>query len=224
MDAAFNTDLHALGPQVVNGVPDLYEVRDTTNYLWYNLDKIGWWYTESEEPDSALYTLRLEVFDENGVKQTSALVDYRDGTTPPPGPLPSMVDSCDLKILIDNDFPVLDLDIPAAGGDCGVVSCVDRNSLAFDVSVTQPNNRLYYWNLWYVKGLGAASGNLGNASNGSGLATPVNLNIPAGAPFTTTLETCAYSLTLGAWPLVRNGFGVIHWDSVTKAIAVEACP
>jgi hypothetical protein len=224
VDAAFNSTVHYLGPQVVNGVPDLYEVRDTANYLWYNLDKIGWWNTESVEPDSALYTVRLEVFDQNGVKLTSAVVDYRDGTTPPPGPLPSMVDHCDLNILVDNDYPDLNLSIPAAGGDCGVVSCADRGSLAFNVFVTQPNSRLYYWSLWYVQGLGASSGSLGSGSSGSGLATPVNLSIPAGPPFTTTLETCAYSLTLGAWPLVRNGFGVIHWADQTKAIAVEACP
>ena len=223
VDGSFNSDIHYLGPQVVNGVPDLFEVRDTANYLWYNPDKIGWWYTEGIEPHSDLYTVRLEVFDENGVKMTSATVDYRDGTTPPPGPLPSMVDSCDLNILIDNDYPDMNLGIPAAGGDCGVVSCADRGSLAFHVHVDQPNARLYSWALSYVQGLGASSGTLGSNSNGSGLATPVNLTIPAGPPFTTTLETCAYSLTLGAWPLVRNGFGVIHWNSQTKAIAVEAC-
>jgi len=36
-------------------------------------------------------------------------------------------------------------------------------------------------------------------------------------------ETCAYSLTLSAWPLVRNGFGVIHYAYQTKAIAIEGC-
>jgi len=224
VDAAFNSEIHSLGPQVVNGVPDLYEVRDTTNYLWYNLDKIGWWNSEAVEPDSALYTLRLEVFDENGVKLTSAVVDYRDGSTPPPGPLPSMVDSCDLNILIDNDYPTMSLGVPAASGPCGVVECADRGSLAFNVFVNQANGRLYYWRLGYVQGLGASSGTLGSAINGSGLALPVSLTIPAGPPFTTTLETCAYSLTLGAWPLVRNGFGAIHWDDRTIAIAVEGCP
>ena len=53
--------------------------------LLLGIIKIGWWNTEAIEPDSALYTLRLEVFDENGVKLTSAVVDSRDGSTPPPG-------------------------------------------------------------------------------------------------------------------------------------------
>jgi hypothetical protein len=35
--------------------------------------------------------------------------------------------------------------------------------------------------------------------------------------------TCAFSLTLDAWPLVRNGFGFIHYVHQTKAIAIEKC-
>ena len=90
VDMASNTEIYTLGPQTVNGVQNLYEVRDTTNYAWYNLDKIGWWDSTSDELDACFYTLRLEVFDENGVKLTSAVVDYRNGAVPPPDPLPSM--------------------------------------------------------------------------------------------------------------------------------------
>ena len=223
VDAAFITEIYTLGPQTVNSVQNLYEVRDTANYWWYNLDKIGWWDTQSEEPDSGLYTVRLEVFDENGVKLTSAVVDYRDGTVPPPGPLPSMVDHCDLNITVDNRAPSLDLQIPAAAGDCGVVPWSSAGSLAFDVTVSQAHNRLYYWSLRYVKGLTGIDVYLASNSSGSGLAVPVSQSI-SGAPLLVGLTgTCAFSLTLDAWPLVRNGFGFIHYVHQTKAIAIEKC-
>lgn len=223
VDAANNTEIYTLGPQTINGTPNLYEVRDTDNYAWYNLDKLAWWDTVSEEPDAGLYTIRLEVFDENGVKLTSADVDYRDGTVPPPGPLPSMLDSCDLNIMIDNVAPAIDLQIPAAAGECGVVPWSQVGSLAFDVSVNQIHSRLYAWSLRYVKGLTGTDVYLASPSSGSGLPVPVNQSI-SGAPLLVGLTgTCAFSLTLDAWPLVRNGYGFIHYVHQTKAIAVERC-
>ncbi len=223
VDMALNTQIYVLGPQTVNGVPNLYEVRDTTNYYWYNLDKIGWWDTATEEPDSGFYTVRLEVFDENGVKLTSAVVNYVDGTVPPPGPLPPMVDHCDLNILIDNRYPDLDLQIPAASGECGVVPWPLAPSLAFDVTVNQVHNHLYYWSLRYVKGITGINVYLTSVVNGSGIPVPVVQSV-SGAPLLVGLTgTCAFSITLDAWPLVRNGFGFIHYNYLTKAIAIEKC-
>jgi hypothetical protein len=220
----FVSEVYSLGPQPVNGVQNLYEIRNTNDYYWYNLDKLGWWNTEAIESDTGLYTLRLEVFDELGVKLTSAVVDYRDGTVPPPGPLPPMPDHCDLVIRIDNKHPTVDLQIPAAGGDCGVVPFSAIPTLAFDVNVNQPHNRLYSWSLSYVKGLTGVSTGLASASNGAGiLPLPVIQSVSA-APMTAGLTgTCAFSLTLDAWPLVRNGFSAIHYEDVTKAIAIEKC-
>jgi len=221
-----SSDVHSLGPQTVNGTPSLYEIRDMTNYYWYNPDKIGWFDSASVEGDSALYTLRLEVFDNTGAKLTSATVNYLDGTVPPPGPLPPMVDHCDLNLLVDNRYPDLDLGVFGATGDCGVVPCANRGSLAVTVFANQVHNRLYSWSLYYVKGLGAASGYLGFNSNFQGITPlPVSLTLSglAVAPLLSSTETCAYSLTLSAWPLVRNGFGLIHYNYETKAIAIEGC-
>lgn len=221
---SFVSESVSLGPQIVNGVPDLYEIRNLSDYYWYNPDKLGWWDTEDVEPDDGLYTLRLEVFNELGVKLTSADVDYRDGTVAPPGPLPAMLDRCDLMILVDNRPPTLALNVPKAGGPCGVVKWADVPGLTIDIMATQDNGRLYSWALTYVKGISGGSGALGSAANGAGLGPlPINLALSA-APLTAGLTgTCAFALTLGAWPLVRNGFGAIHHRDLTKAIAIEKC-
>ncbi len=218
--------LHTLGPTTVNGTPNLFEVRDMTNFYWYNPDKIGWWNTEADEPDAGLYTLRLEVFNNLGVHLTSVTVNYLNGAVPPPGPLPPMVDHCDLNLLVDNRYPTINLDVIGANGECGVVPCANRGSLTLNVFANQIHGRLFYWNLSYVKGLNAASGTLGGAIDYQGISPlPVNLSLSgmAVAPLLSSPGTCAYALTLGAWPLVRNGFGVIHYVDETKAIAVEGC-
>jgi hypothetical protein len=221
-----NSETHALGPQTVNGTTALYEVRDFTNFYWYNPDWIGDWDT-TMETDTDLYTLRLEVFDQNGVKLNSPAVDYRDGThapTSPPTPLPPMADHCDLKITIDNKYPTVNLTVPAAMGDCGVVPWSAVPTLTLDVDVDQENGRLYYWGLSYVKGTTGISHSLASASNGGGLATPVSLSV-SGAPMTAGLTgTCAFAITLDAWPLVRNGVGVVHYNYEINAIAIERCP
>lgn len=221
---SFVSEQVALGPQIVNGVPDLYEIRNMSDYYWYNPDKLAWWNTEDVELDEGLYMVRLEVFNELGVKLTSADVDYRDGSVAPPGPLPAMLDRCDLLMLIDNQAPALALNVPKAGGQCGVVAWADVPGLTIDITATQSNGRLYSWALTYVKGLLGVPGTLGAASNGAGLGPlPISLAVPA-APMTAGLTgTCAFALTLGAWPLVRNGYGVIHHASLTKAIAIEKC-
>jgi hypothetical protein len=223
---SLTSDVHTLGPQTVNGTPNLYEIRDMLNYYWYNPDKIGWWNTEADEPDSGLYTLRLEVFNSSGVLLTSATVNYLNGAVPPPGPLPPMLDHCDLNVLVDNRYPTINLGVVGASGECGVVPCSNRGSLAVLVNVNQVHSRLWSWGLSYVKGLGAASGSLGGNTDYQGISPlPVNLALSGGAvaPLLSSNETCAYALTLGAWPLVRNGFGAIHYVEQTKAIAIEGC-
>lgn len=221
-----NSTIHTLGPTTVNGTPDLFEIRDMSNYYWYNPDKIGWWDTNATEPDSDLYTLRLEVFNNLGVHLTSISVNYLNGAVPPPGPLPPMVDHCDLNILVDNRYPTINLDVIGANGECGVVPCANRSSLTLNVFATQTHGRLFTWGLSYVKGLNAASGSLGGNTDYQGISPlPENLSLSgmAVAPLLSSPGTCAYSLTLSAWPLVRNGFGVIHYIQQTKAIAVEGC-
>ena len=210
----------------VNGIPNLYQIRNTVNYYWYNPDKIGWWNTLADEPDSGLYNLRLEVFDSSGNLLTSTTVNYLNGTTPPPGPLPPMMDHCDLFLLVDNRYPDLSLNVVGASGECGVVPCGNRASLAVQFVVNQPHGRVWSWSLHYVKGLNAASGYLGWATDNQGISPlPVNMNLtgPQVVPLLSSNETCAYALTLGAWPLVRNGFGAIHHTNLTQAVAIEGC-
>ena len=137
-----------------------------------------------------------------------------------------MLDHCDLNILVDNRYPDINLGVTGAAGECGVVPCSNRGSLSLQVNVNQPHSRLFTWSLDYVKGLGAASGNLGADADYQGISPlPVALSLSgvAVAPLLSSLETCAYSLTLSAWPLVRNGFGTIHQAYQTKAIAIEGC-
>lgn len=220
----FASDTYALGPQVVGTTPGLYEVRNMNDYYWYNPDKLAWWNTLANEADQNLYTVRLEVFDQAGNKLNTPAVDYRDGTVPPPGPLPPTGQNwCDLKVLVDNRYPVLDLQVPAASPDCGVIPWASV-PFTMSVSVSQPHNHLYSYALTWVKGLGSASGTLVSAQNGSGLPALVAQPVSS-APMTGGLTgTCAFALTLGAWPLVRNGFSMVHYAEIQQAIAVEKCP
>lgn len=221
----FDSEIVTIGPQPpIGGVPGLYEIRNTDDYYWYNRDKLGWLTTEDLGLADGLYTLRMEVFDNAGVKLTSVAVDYRDGTDAPPGPLPPMMNRCDLVILVDNKYPVLGLTVPGASGTCGVVPFSAIPGLTIDISVNQAHDRLHSWGLSYVKGINGGSGILDEDTNNSGiLPLPVVQFIPA-TPMTAGLTgTCAFAITLGAWPLVRNGFGVIHHAHKTIAIAIEKC-
>jgi hypothetical protein len=217
-----------LGPFTVGTTDNLYKVRDTTNYHWYNQDWVGTWYTswpgdlETFVPDEGQYTVRLEVFDSAGVKQTSATVDYRDGTVAPPAVLPSMVDSCDLIIHVDNKAPTVSLSFPAVVNPCGVVP-ITSTPFNFTAHVNQENGRLHSWGLGYVKGLNIASGTLATATSNSGLAVPVN-QLVSSAPMTAGLTgTCAFALTIGAWSHIRNGYGLVYHVSQPYALAVEKC-
>jgi hypothetical protein len=217
------SETHTLGPQTVNGVPGLYEVRDFANYYWYNPDWIGHWNTVETESDSATYILRLEVFDSNGVKLDSTQVDYRDGTVAPPAVLPPMLNRCDLRITIDNKPPVVGLSIPAVINSCGVVPWGAAGGLSFDVSVTQENGRLHSWQLEYTKGVLPGVHWLASGSSNNGAPAAVNQNV-SGAPLLVGVTTtCAFALKLYAWAHIRNGYGLIYYRETIKAIAIEKC-
>src|SRR3954451_21908219 len=217
------SESHTLGPQTVNSVPGLYEVRDFADYYWYNPDWIGYWNTVATESDAATYIVRLEVFDSNGVKLDSTKVDYRDGTVAPPAVLPPMANRCDLKIAIDNNPPVVNLSIPAVINDCGVVPWAAAGALGFDVSVTQENGRLHSWQLEYTKGVIPGANWLAGGSSNNGAPASVNQNV-SGAPLLVGLTTtCAFALKLYAWAHIRNGYGLIYYRETIKAIAIEKC-
>ncbi len=217
------SELYTLGPVTVNGVPNLYEIRDTDKYYWYDLGLLGHWNTLATESDTGLYTLRLEVFDENGSKLDSNVVDYRDGTVAPPNALPPMVDACDLNILLDNKKPEIDIEVPAAINECGVVPFASASTLSLIAKVNQENGRLYHWDLSYRKGLSGTPIALASDVNDAGLAVPVNQAV-SGAPLVSGLtSTCAFALKLYAYPLIRNGISVIHYEEIIKAIAIEKC-
>jgi hypothetical protein len=226
--ATLFSDDYDLGPFTVGTTEHLYKVRDTANFYWYNQDWIGSWYTswagdlDTLVPDEGQYTVRLEVFDSAGVKQTSATVDYRDGTAAPPAVLPAMVDSCDLIIHVDNKAPTVSLSFPAVVNPCGVVP-ITATPFNFTAHIHQENGRLHSWGLGYVKGLNIASGTLAAASSNSGLATPVN-QLVSSAPMTAGLTgTCAFALTIGAWSHIRNGYSLVYHVSQPYALAVEHC-
>ena len=217
------SESHTLGPQVVNGQPALYEIRNTANYYWYWPDLVGSWFTPTDVPDEGLYTVRLEVFDKNGVKLSSATVDYRDGTVAPPAVLPPMPDHCDLVLQVDNVAPSLTLDVPKAGSECGVVQFAD---VPFDVNIsaTQSNGRLESWNLNYVKGLAGSETNMDGESSLAGLLPLPRNKTDSSTPFTAGLTTtCAFSLILDAWSHIRNGYGHVYYQRLVKAVAVEKC-
>ncbi len=217
------SDTHTLGPQTVNGVPALYEVRNFDDYYWYNPDWIGTWHSWLAEEDTGAYILRLEVFDENGVKMTSAQVDYRDGTVTPPAVLPPMLDRCDLVITLDNKAPNLVLLTPATN-ECGVIPWSPSLVLNFNVTATQENSRLLSWALQYKKGAGPYLPLPGGAgSSTSGGASVSGLNV-SGAPLLVGLSsTCAFALRLSATAHVRDGRQFIFYREDVHAIAIEKC-
>jgi hypothetical protein len=219
---------HDLGPFTVGATHNLYEVRNTATYDWYNRDWVGTWSTDSASDldtyveDDGVYTVRLEVFDGAGAKQTSASVDYRDGTVIPPAVLPPMVDACYLVMLVDNKPATVELAFPSVVNLCGVVP-ITSTPFNITAKVNQENGRLHSWALSYVKGLGIASGTLDSDSSSTGLAVPV-ANPVSSAPMTAGLAgTCAFALTIGAWAHIRNGYGLVYHTSRPYALAVDAC-
>jgi hypothetical protein len=229
--STLSKETHTLGPITVNGVPALYEVRNFSDYYWFNPDWLGTWHSWLTEEDTGKYVLRLEVFDQNGVKLTSAMgVDYRDGTVAPPAVLPPMLDSCDLVITLDNKAPEVDLTIPAVMNECGVILWSAVPLLNLNISVLQENGRLYAWGLQYNKGVNPAIHVLDSGTSNTGLPATVNKTVDATiAPtginmLSGVTTTCAFALKLWATAHVRDGRNFIFYREQIKAIAVEKCP
>jgi hypothetical protein len=220
------SETHLLGPQTVNGVSALYEVRNFSDFYWYNPDWIGTWYSWLAEQDSGIYILRLEVFDQNGAKLTSAMgVDYRDGTVAPPAVLPPMLDRCDLVITLDNKPPVVDLQIPAVLNECGVIPWSPALSLNFAVHISQDNNRLHSWGLYYTKGINPTEHYLaGPITFNAGTPGPITPTVSGAALLAALTSTCAFALKLWATAHVRDGRYFIYYREQMKAIAIEKCP
>ena len=216
---------HFLGPQPVNGTTTLYEVRNRDDYYWYNPDWIGRWLTGSVEENTGLYDLRLELFDENGVylNTASGQVDYRNGAVVPPAVLPQLTDHCDLVITLDNQPPVLQLDIPAVVNACGVIPWTPTLALQFNVSASQPNGRLYNWTLQYTKGVNPTVYTLAGNSSSSGALSVSNVPVSGAALLVGLASTCAFALKLHAWAHIRNGYGFVYDAEQIKAIAIEKC-
>ncbi len=220
---------HKLGPYTVNSVPCLYEVRNFNDYYWYNPDWIGIWYSWLAEEDTGIYTLRLEVFDQNGAKLNTAsgLVDYRNGAGIgngiPPAPLPPMVDHCDLQITLDNKPPKAEITIPSVINDCGVIPWSALPPLDFYINASQENNRLRGWHFWYTKGVGSEQ-SLASMTSNNGLPGSYTNYFVSGTPLLAGLDsTCAFALRLRAWAHVRNGREFIFYDEDIDAIAIEKC-
>lgn len=214
---------HYLGPLTVNGVPALYEVRNSDDYLWYNPDWLGTWHTLGAEDDTGTYILRLEVFDQNGNKLTSAQVDYRDGTVTPPAVLPPMADRCDVVITLDNKGPQLTLDIPSVINECGVIPWSPSLVLNFSISASQENGRLRSYGLQYTKGVNPTVHVLDSGISNSGAPGTVNKTVSGAALLVGLTTTCAFALKLWAYAHIRDGRQFIYYDEVIKAIAVEKC-
>lgn len=225
------SDTYKLGPKPVGTQTGLYEVRNFTDYYWYNPDWIGTWATALAEEDTGLYVLRLEVFDENGNKLNTAsgLVDYRDGTVAPPAVLPPMTDHCDLVITLDNQAPVIDLQVPTTN-DCGVIPYSPGMVLNFGVSAVQPNNRLHTVGLEYTKGVLPTINHLyphapaayPHTSN-TGLPGSIVTTVSGADLLTGLTSTCAFALKLHATAHIRNGRHFVYYREQIKAIAIEKC-
>lgn len=230
--ASLLSESHALGPKTVNGEQALYEVRNFGDYYWYNPSWIGTWQSHLTEPDSATYVLRLELFDENGVRLTTAMgVDYRDGTVAPPAVLPPMTDRCDLVITLDNRAPTVHLGVPAVINDCGVIPWSAGLTLDFQIQVSQAHNRLRSWGFYYTKGVNATPHALAGGSSNNGLPGSISQTVTGGsvlpAPGSGMLanlnSTCAFALRLWAYAHVRDGVGFVYPSEEMKAIAIEKC-
>ena len=223
--STLSSETHKLGPLTVNAVPALYEVRNFSDFYWYNPDWLGTWYSWLAEEDTGKYVLRLEVFDQNGVKLTTAMgVDYRDGTVAPPAVLPAMLDRCDLVLTLDNKAPEVDLAIPAVLNECGVIPWTSVPPLDFQVNVSQENNRLHSWGLYYTKGVNPTIHYLaGPFTFNGGTPGPITPTVSGAAMLVGLTSTCAFALKLWATAHVRDGRNFIYYREQLKAIAIEKC-
>ncbi|MEA3469458.1 MAG: hypothetical protein U9R57_14695 [Thermodesulfobacteriota bacterium] len=243
--ASFTGPFHTynLGPQTVNTTPALFEVQDTAHWWitpWQSVPYLtvaggtvlGLWPTASFESDEGTYILRMEVFDEHGVKM--AAIEFPnhggDGSGTPPDPVPLPKGHLDLKIHVDNKPLIYDLEVdPAPGSKCGIIKWSDTLFLNFNVLASQENGRVHSWSLYYIKGMNPAGNYLGDDTYLSGITT-VNATISGAdllkdtTPSGKLEESCAFALILRAWSHVRVNYGWHRYANKEYAIAIEKCP
>lgn len=220
-----------LGPVSVNDVPALYELRNFKDYYWYNPDWLCTWRSWLTETNTGKYILRLEVFDQDGVKLTSKDgVDYRDGTSTPPAIPDASPDHCELTITLDNREPVVELSIPTEINSNGVIPMTHGLSLDFLAHIEQENARLRSWGLYYTRGTNPTIHELASGFSNNGLPGIINQNVRGGTllpqPGTGMLanlsnNTCAFALKLWATAHIRDGRHFIYYQEQIKVFAVE---
>jgi hypothetical protein len=226
-----------LGPKTVGAQVGLFEVRDMEHFGWYNPDHIGTWLSAAVGKSNGLYVLRLEVFDENGNKLNTPAVDYRDGTDPPPGPLPPMTDACDLVIYLDNNPVSVGIVPPATTDPCGLLNVGPADSITFRVNVQQGQGRINRWNLRYKKGITPGWTNLDADASNSGLPDVNNhpVTVLATDPMLADISaggTCAFTVHLGSYAHITDGrrhpiteaHNLIYWDGDDIALAIHKTP
>lgn len=238
---------YLLGPKPVGGGtgPGLYEVQDTAHW-WIPKNMplstpgnmvLGLWPTASFESDEGTYWLRLEVFDQNGNKISSAkFCNYEGDGSGAPVPPTSSTGKLDVKVHVDNAAMTFDLVTPAVNA-CGVVPwAVAQGPLfQFTVNASQANGRIHQWLLKYNKGVSpteylvnlvdpnppAPAGSRGNYNSGVGTVAETFAGSNMGVASLTT--TCAYGLHLYAWSHVRVNYGWHYYGRKSYAIAIEKC-
>lgn len=229
-----DSESHTLGPVSRGSETALFEIRNFRDYYWYNPDWVGHWLTATTSGQTinklisdGLKTVKLEVFDNNGVLLDNSKVNYLDGTvapTVPASPLPSIY-PCTMDIAIDNNPPSLGLTINPLPTGCGVIPLASVPPLNASVTVTQTNNRVSSWSLSYVKGTDPTVrffGPDGSDSSGLGLASATPAVVDASVMAQGLTGTCAFSLTLRADPHIRNGYSTIYRRNIKQAIAIDA--
>ncbi len=141
-----------------------------------------------------------------------------------------MVDHCDLVVTLDNQPPVVDLQVPAVTNECGVIPWTAVPPLDLSVSVVQENGRLHSWGLQYTEGINPAVHVLDSGVSHTGVPAVLNkivdaTNAPTGINMLDGVtSTCAFALKLWAIAHVRDGRNFIFYREQIKAIAIEKCP
>ena len=105
---------------------------------------------------------------------------------------------------------------------CGVIPFTSVPPFDVDIAVSQENNRLRGWQLWYTKGVGVEQ-LLSQQFSGNGLPGSVNTTISANALLAGLTSTCAFAFRLRGWSHVRNGYNFIYHDQDIDAVAIEKC-
>ena len=222
-----------LGPQPSGPAAGLYEVRDSAHW-WVDTvggpisgsDLLAVWDTSGFESDQGTYILRMEVFDQNGVKIPTIQFPNHggNGTGIDPAVPPVALDHLDIKIAIDNRPMTYNLTTPATNA-CGVIpwSPTLPATLSFHVHADQPHGRVNSWVLEFVRGINPTRHSLASATYNAGQ-SPVDVDV-SGAPLLVPVPTttCAYALALSAYIHVRGNWGFIWYGEKLYAIAIERC-